>query len=214
MKGGKRNMKKLFGAFVLASVLLTIGFASAVTFESDANTQYSDDDGVSWQDSVVIASPNSAWKTITGGAWIWSSDPVSDNSAKYGEELLFKESFSLEECQQGYHPTGYIEVSADNTYKLYLNGELIGSELGQYTYKDKEGYILNTALQYGENVLEIEATNMGFENLNPASNPAGIIYVGEAICETDDFNVPEFGTVIGILTVIGALGVFFVVRRH
>jgi hypothetical protein len=29
----------------------------------------------------------------------------------------------------------------------------------------------------------------------------------------EEYIVPEFGTIVGVLTVLGALGVFFVIRR-
>jgi hypothetical protein len=204
MKGGKRNMKKLFGMFILASVLLTIGFASAVDFVSDANTQYWD--GANWQNSVAVSSIPGEWVAITGGTWVWNADPIPAELQTSGETVTFRKTFELEPCEEGNY-VGTIDISADNDFALSLNGNPIGQESTGSVFGNKYTYDISPYLQEG-NTLTIVADNWPWNS----ANPAGIIFVGSATCQPTP-SVPEFGGLVAGLTIVGALGVFFVVRR-
>jgi cysteine-rich repeat protein len=243
LKGGKRNMKKLFGVFILASVLLTLGFVSA-----------------------QVAAPEKcngldlcAWTTSTGhtdvGLPLSSGyySPCSNlNPSVYTQWDLNTDAtvtctFGGEELDLG---TVMLYISIDNDV---LDCTLNGNSLG--TIQDSEGCAildpmvpeggrtgyLSTALpaSTGTNTLICHVRDRGymayFDACVVASEEVedvcgnGVKEGGEECddgnlddydgCTTnctisEDITVPEFGAVVGILTALGALGAFFVVRRH
>ena len=80
------------------------------------------------------------------GKWIWIESPGSAL-----EVLQFVHSFSIDADL----PTVRLHVSADNRYKLYLNGQFLGlgpqrGDLGQWYF---ETYDISAALTPGRHVL-------------------------------------------------------------
>jgi hypothetical protein len=83
---------------------------------------------------------------------------------------------------------------SDGTYSVQYDGSAChqGSELSVHAYKDGVGENTVTGNIHDNYPLPELDLNLGVVNV-----PL----------------VPEFGTVVGVLTVLGALGMFFVVRR-
>lgn len=200
-------MNKMF-LFVLAFVALSVS-VSALNFVSDTNTQYKD--GASWTNAVAVATPiNARWTAIVDGTWIWNAARVSADSAVNGETVTFKKTFELGKCDDGKY-VGTIDIAADNTFELLLNGNPVGQDLTEFNYQHKSTYDLSTLLQAGTNTLTIISTNMPQAGGTPDSNPAGIVFAGSADCS--DNTVPEFGVVAGAVALIGALGIFIYRRK-
>lgn len=150
-------MKKLFGAFILASVLLTLGFVSADVLP--ACTSQTIVAGTIYKD--VIANP-------VGGATV----DVTCNETTISNVSLTNGAYS---------------VVFDCTQCTYEDEVTVHAK--------KDGV--------GENTAEGEV-DMSWEIPCGIKLDIGIVNVPL---------VPEFGTVIGVLTALGALGAFFVVRR-
>ena len=200
-------MNKIF-LFVLAFIALSVS-VSALNFVSDTTTQYKD--GSTWQNAVPVATPiNDRWTAIVDGTWIWNAEHVSTDSAVNGETVTFQKTFDLGACKDG-NFAGTIDIAADNTFVLLLNGNPVGKDLTEFNYQHKSTYDLSSLLQAGTNTLTITATNMPQAGGTPASNPAGIVFAGSASCDNNE--VPEFGVVAGTVALIGALGIFLYKRK-
>ncbi len=151
-------MKKLFGVFILASVLLTLGFVSAVTDEVPACTSQTIVGGTIYQEDITnpIAGAD---VYVTCGTETLSTTSEADGS--------YSVVFDCSKCDYGYD----VEVRA-------TKDALEGTEDGE--------------------------VNMKYDLLCGVKLNVGIINVPL---------VPEFGVVVGVLTALGAVGAFFVVRK-
>ncbi|HOU79576.1 MAG TPA: hypothetical protein PLY44_03645 [Candidatus Pacearchaeota archaeon] len=150
-------MKKLFSVFILASVLLTLGFVAAEGGTSECTSQtivggtiYQEDITNPIANANVVVTCNTATKEVTSKA---------DGS--------YSVVFDCTECDYG----NSVEVTA-------TKGTLEGTESGE--------------------------VNMKYNLLCGVDLNVGIVNVPL---------VPEFGIVVGVVTALGALGVFFVVRK-
>ncbi|MEW6743928.1 MAG: glycosyl hydrolase [Planctomycetota bacterium] len=92
------------------------------------------------------------------GEWIWCAEAVGDNRSAY-----FRRAFDMPAGKTARCAT--IAITADNSYKLHVNGHPIGSDANWYEVKD---YTLSTALAPGRNVITIEAAN--------ETGPCGLIF--------------------------------------
>ncbi len=206
-------MKKIFGLFILAGFILSLGFLSADEYFSSDNvpTYLIKSEGY-WNDAFKTY-VHPAWTTEVDGDWVWNNqDYVTEDSAVNGEEVTFYTSLWVGECSKY---VGSIDISADNTYELYWNENFIGSDMSGNAYQYKTTYDLSPYIIGGQdNNLTIYAKNFPYAGGTPTSNPAGIAYSITITCVNEDVIVPEFGAIIGVLTALGALGVFFVIRRH
>lgn len=107
---------------------------------------------------------------IPGASWVWETFFVESPTQE--ETKTFKETFTVE------NPTNaYLDVAADNSYKIFVNGNLFHDESdnGNFTAAQQAQYDILSALQNGENTLEIEVINRS-GNANPEKNPAGVLY--------------------------------------
>ncbi len=155
-------MKKLLSLFVLASLLLVIGFASAT--EPACSSERTLISGV-----VYIGEDMS---NVVPGANVlvicYHGDEENTLPAVLTDENgLYSVSFKSEECDY----LDIITVIADK-------GDLEGENTGQVTN------------EYSFSCMKLNAGNVNVPL------------------------VPEFGTIVGIVTALGALGVFFIVRQR
>jgi hypothetical protein len=91
----------------------------------------------------------------------------------------------------------------DGAYKVkYIGNCLVGNSLSVYAQKDAL-----TGLKTG--TIKAEGTCADPSTDNCLIN----VYEGLDVAVVNVPLVPEFGTMIGVLTALGALGVFFLVRR-
>ena len=155
-------MKKLFGAFILASVLLTIGFVSAAPICATVDTTFI---------SGIVTDANNGNVPVAGAD---VDVTCNGNLLEATSELdgSYSVQFDAADCPNDETTTLVVSASKDG---------LTGSN--------------NTADWYSE------------------STQVGCLELIVNVACADVPLVPEFGTIIGVLTALGALGTFFVVRR-
>ena len=147
-----------------------------------------------------------SWPSISGAPWIWTSFLVDDES-KFGP-FTFKKTFNIP--NDAYGIDGFIRITTDNAYKVYLNGVLLGSDGAVTspppTHSDQPNHVAqwssietyNFDPQPGANEIRIEAVNYRVP-VDPFNNPAGVLYRADF-----RYNVPEPTNEIPEFTTIGA----------
>jgi uncharacterized repeat protein (TIGR01451 family) len=169
---------------------------------SDTNTMVTQGNGATPHNAVLAWEPNSNtdpsyWdNSLTGHTfstaadWIWESYRVVHPMA--GDVLTFQRNFYIPGNPTG----GTLNITCDNGYEVYLNGNLVGSaqlnpgwgpgHLTQ-TYVDTNGWqsvesYPGLTLLQGNNLLEIKTANEymgpddGQNDGTVDNNPAGLIY--------------------------------------
>lgn len=110
-----------------------------------------------------------------GADWIWESERVVN--PVNGDIVSFERSFEID----GYPISGILDITCDNGYEAYLNGEFIGSgqvEDGWMGSDLKEGYVHTSGWQTVEHY---DVSGL----LNPGGNILEVIAVNEYM-NTDD----------------------------
>ncbi len=186
-------IKKILSATLLAGLVVTsvsvAGTVSAsctpvvTTIVSDGTTVTVG--GVST--SVLV--PVGAWTaSIPGASWIWASP------ADAGTEM-FDKGFTF----PGVVTSATLDIAADNTYGVTLNGNAVGSDASEvnFTLGGQDNYSVSTAsFVAGTNMLEATVNNLtlaagdGAATVAPSGeNPAGLMYklvVNSEVCVGDD----------------------------
>ena len=123
-----------------------------------------------------------------GVKWVWPTEFTTD--AKNGESVTMARDFVIVGTPMG----GSFSIAADNTYKVYINGNLVGEDDDStlnpadyasesdipynYTNAGQDSYAVPADyLQTGVNTLVIEATNWSSSFSSPYINPAGVMYL-------------------------------------
>lgn len=125
--------------------------------------------------AVETYNENNRWTaSIPGATWIWNTLFVEDTEVSTTK--TFKETFTATNISDA-----TLNLAADNTYKLYLNGQLVVDNTQENNYsnfsQDSYSYAeLGGYLQDGENTLEVEVTNLPLRNSSKFSNPAGALF--------------------------------------
>jgi hypothetical protein len=161
LKGGN-NMKKLLSLFVLATVLLTLGFASATVQPVCATLETTFVSGTITDATNGNALVSGADVTVTCNDVI--KHATSDVNGGYEVQ------YTALECPAN----SQVSVSATHAG---LNGE--SDTISWYTQNTQVGCL--------QLIVNVACGNVPL--------------------------VPEFGAFVGALTILGALGTFFVVRR-
>jgi hypothetical protein len=144
---------------------------------SDNHTEFSLD-GKTWSPAVAIR-VHPAWAALRGATWIWRVAQVSKDEAHNGSPVItFRRKFTP--------PAGKtratLRITADNAYKVSLNGEVVGSsgELKAASNVDAghwhtvDAYAVR--LQPGENVIIVQAVNYHSSATAAESNPGGVVF--------------------------------------
>jgi hypothetical protein len=154
-------MKKTFGLFILATMLLTVGFASA---------------------SVPVCATFET--TFVSGI---ITDATNGNAAVAGASVTVDCNGNLE----------------------YATSDALGGYEVQYTTAECP---LNSAVSVSATYdgLNGNSNSVSWSSLN---QQVGCLQLIVNVACADVPLVPEFGTLVGVLTALGAVGVFFVVRR-
>ncbi len=122
---------------------------------------------------------HSAWAPtntgdLTGATWIWDAFHVVDPTQD--ETVVFTKHLNV----TGNHiDAGSIDIAADNGYKIVLNGHVVVDMLSDTgnNYGAAAHYDLASALQSGDNELDITVKNIGItDQSDPEQNPAGVAY--------------------------------------
>jgi len=151
----------------------------------------------------VLSYIHTSWKAmISGATWIWSTDPVVLVGGS-DESETFTKTFEIAGNPTG----GSLEIAADNSYTVTLNGNLLCEDDSEknYTFGGKDTCAIDASmLVSGENSIEFTVTNWDQPDETVYINPAGLMYkltVNSNACEPGDENnapVADAGTDAGI----------------
>ncbi len=83
--------------------------------------------------------------------WIWMTGTQSSDAIPVGQNCFFRKSINLKLPSQG-----KIEITCDDEYELFINGQLVGQG-GSHEMLDE--YEVSDRLEVGRNVIAIRATN-------------------------------------------------------
>ncbi|MEN8247661.1 MAG: alpha-L-rhamnosidase N-terminal domain-containing protein [Bacteroidota bacterium] len=107
----------------------------------------------------------------------WITHPT-ESTLDYGV-FLFRHSFKLDHKPENFN----IFVSADNRYRLYVNGESVcfGPSIGDLTHQRYETIDIANWLNEGDNVLAAEVVNFGeYKNVSQLSFQTAFILQGDS----------------------------------
>jgi peptidoglycan hydrolase-like protein with peptidoglycan-binding domain len=115
-----------------------------------------------------------AWTAnIPGAQWIWGENPVNTPESDLTES--FFDVFTIVGTPTG----GTLDIAADNSYVVKLNGIEVGADAGESNFnvagQDSIAIPANKFV-IGENILEITVKNWAQQGGNAQSNPAGLLY--------------------------------------
>jgi len=123
-----------------------------------------------------------AWTAdISGATWIWNSYYVAE--PRIGEVHNFTKTVTI----PGAVLSATLDVAADNTYKVWINGLLVAdvTDANNFDASTQDTYDVTGDLTTGENTLVFQVTNLAWETDDPTVNPAGLLYklsVSSDIC--------------------------------
>jgi len=143
--------------------------------------------------ALVVSHPNSAWTVtgdIPGATWIWATDPTTAHDAgNVDVYYTFQKTFEWWGPVTG--ATLSLGVGTDNGYQVKLNGNIVGTDWGEYNYKaPADTYSsFGSFITQGTNVLSIEVMNKAMVDGTPEKNPAGLLYklTINGNCDSDYF---------------------------
>lgn len=143
--------------------------------------------------AVQVSNPHPAW-TVTGdipdATWVWATDPTTaHDSGNVDVYYTFEKTFEWWGPITGI--TLSLGVGTDNGYQIKLNGNIVGTDWGEYNYKSPADVYTNfgSYIVQGTNVLSVEVKNKAMAGGTPAKNPAGLLYklVIDGQCGDDYF---------------------------
>ena len=204
-------MKKLFGIMMFIFVIIAaFAYADTEVMETVVSDTTNTYDG---SNPAVATFVHSSWPSIPGATWIWTCFLV-DAESKFGP-YTFKKTFSIP--NDAHSIGGSIMITADNAYKVYLNGVLLGSDgtvsSPPPTHDQEPNHVAqwssietyNFVPQPGANEITIQANNYrGW--VDPNTNPAGVLYRAVFVYKVPEptNDVPEFGTIGAAFALAGA----------
>lgn len=156
-----------------------------ITLMSGIENEWYDPGTESWQPAVELTLLHPVWEKTIGprgesvgidAPWMWKTDmPLGvEEEVVYDSVVTFRgKKFTL---LDGFKISGSIVITADNEYRLHINGNLVGSDA---EVQDAETYDISAYLHPGENEITIEVVNLGMPEAwpdHPEWNPAGVIY--------------------------------------
>jgi hypothetical protein len=166
---------------LLVSPVLTLTFmgqAQGTGFTHDRKTLgLASGSNISWRTPTehglaVEVTPHPAWPRLDGAAWIWRT-PTDVN-----EVVTFRRRFRIPHSAQ--EVRGSLWITADNAYRAYLNGHLVGHN-GAFSFDGPDSFTWSTIYRHrlnpktGLNRLQIKALNY-FGPAEPPDNPAGVVF--------------------------------------
>lgn len=107
---------------------------------------------------------------LQGARWVWHADgtpPTAPAGTRYFRSALAAEPGKTIDSAE-------ILITADNTYRLFVNGEQVGaSPAGDHTWMRAQRY--EVELTGADDVLAVEATNAWEASGNQVRSPAGVL---------------------------------------
>ena len=117
---------------------------------------------------------HTAWANITGSTWIWGTPEVLAPTTQ--ETETFSKHFSV----TGTVTEATLELAADNSYEVWVNGTKVASSSPrspEYNYGSVTTVTVPTAVfVQGDNEMKMQVTNLALSGSTPHSNPAGALY--------------------------------------
>lgn len=112
------------------------------------------------------------WTSVPDATWIWDSAFVANPTQN--ETKTFEKIFNV----NGAVTASQLTLAADNSYKVWINGHLIGEDATEFNYgaTDTFSSIDPTFFNAGSNTIKMEVTNKGVANSTSTSNPAGALF--------------------------------------
>jgi hypothetical protein len=169
--GRERTMKRFISLLAFVSVVAVSVIATTPATATDPPPLVVvSNGGETWKDVPTDMTGTAAqvtdfdWGlTIPGAFWIWKTaqGSLADDAAV----VIFKERFTAEKAGWG-----KIQITADNKYRLRLNGKEIAREGDWPTIDVYDVYVVK-----GENLLKVRVKNFPTGTV-PPNNPAGLIY--------------------------------------
>jgi hypothetical protein len=139
-------------------------------------------------EAVAVTSMPGSWNKdllTEGAAWIWSESPVTGDRGVSGDVVEFTDTFELE-CTPISAQLA-LDITADNEYRVYLNGTKVADsdwkEINpdkcpryedDHTYSSLYGYVISEPFQGGTNTLIFKVLNLPC--YTDSGNPGGLIY--------------------------------------
>jgi hypothetical protein len=136
--------------------------------------------------------------SIPGASWIWGTNPVAD--AVNETTQTFTRTF----VWNGPVASANLDISADNSYTVTLNGNPIGADAGEnnHALATQDTYVVpGAAFVQGVNTLTFQVKNFAQAGGVPESNPAGLLYKFTAK-NADEQCSPKNGTLTLLKTVV------------
>ncbi|OGD68011.1 hypothetical protein A3I18_00515 [Candidatus Campbellbacteria bacterium RIFCSPLOWO2_02_FULL_35_11] len=115
----------------------------------------------------------------SGAEWIWEANPTKQEDTTQDTSYTFRKTF------EWWGPIVdsdlWFAIGSDNSVEVWLNGVLIGTNNGEFGYKQESmlhipGNVVTSNVVQGTNTLEFKVKNWALVNGTPYSNPAGLIY--------------------------------------
>lgn len=123
--------------------------------------------------AVPVTFIHPAWTaSIPGATWIWSVDPVANPTTD--EFSTFEKSFNV----AGVVTSAVLDIASDNSYKVWINGTLIGEDASENNFGSADQYTATVvgALISGANTIKVEVKNWALGGGTPTTNPAGLLF--------------------------------------
>ncbi len=114
------------------------------------------------------------WGANVGDAnakWIWSNDPY-DPDWQVDKWVTFKRTFNV----NGDPQSGALNVASDNSYEVWVNGNLVGSDASENNHSSADSWDVSSYLIDGSNTLEIRVKNWALPNSPQTNNPGGLLF--------------------------------------
>jgi predicted ribosomally synthesized peptide with SipW-like signal peptide len=138
---------------------------------SDPQTTFAGDDGSGNAVNLSFVHPAWAHNLEPAAHWIWATNPVVAPTI-VPRQNTFTRTFNW----NGPVISASLDLAADNTYIITLNGNPIGSNGGEFNYGSTVHFDVTGSIQQGVNTLVVTVGNLGVADTEPASNPAGLIF--------------------------------------
>lgn len=179
------RLLSLAGAMLVLVAVPSVAFAGSHTFwRSSAPNQLWVDPGAGTAGLSVLSVPNigctgvdqhgfctgGIYPSLRGAHWIWKTHEtvMAQNTTPYGP-VIFVRRIDVPRQAETVH--GRIRITADNAFRLYVNGDFVG--------KGNDWRVIRTfqvaSLQRGANWMVVKVKNFAGPAL-PFENPAALIY--------------------------------------
>jgi hypothetical protein len=166
-----------FMVFVAVTMTPSLAVFAAQVCTPKERTFMSDEDLsiVGGGHAVSAYSESPLWTKTIPGTWVWNSFFVQDPNQTEKVTFLLQTNLPQEIA------SSTLEIAADDYYKVFVNGQEIGSEFGENNFLTDNVHVYHPTefLKLGENTLSFEVTNAPYFYSGDGTvynNPAGLLF--------------------------------------